>query len=187
MTTDHMDSSGQIVPTKERAVAATTLAILCVLLLLAGVIAFQQLGEIAGFGSLLDHLIGGIPLPKPKSFSAFAARLGMLDAALVVLSALVSLGYLFMRPRWAWASAVVLWLVSIGLSGILALMCWIQFFIRNPPRGDFAGLAGAGLFIIGVLIPILVGLIASLALFCLIRVRPQRRQSKLSRQPKPLD
>ena len=167
-----LDSSADVVPPKRRIFAATVLAILCVLLLIASVVAFGRIE--AGSGN---------PGRIPK-WETNAARVGTLDAALIFLSSVVSLGYLSTRPRWAWASAIVLWLLSIGLSSLFAIVFWItDFSIPEPKKTDFSALARGAMFILLVGIPVLVVLISSLALLCLIALRPQRQESESSRQP----
>jgi hypothetical protein len=156
---------------KRHIVAQTALVAFSLLLVLFGTVALGQLGKVAELNSLVVRLIGGASLPKADPVTS-AARLGMLDATLVLLGSLVSLLYVSKRLSWVRNGALIVWLVAIGTSIFLAIQ-GSHTLVSNPARGDFAGLANLGTLIVHVIIPSKVALLTLIAFVCLIVLRPQ--------------
>jgi apolipoprotein N-acyltransferase len=102
---------------------------------------------------------------------ASLSRVAIFDGAVLAMGSVATFTYLATRRRWAWVVALVSWGVSIASGIFLAGLSWMEFFVRDPPRGDFAGLVAMFSFALSVALPILLALITSIAAVCLVRAR----------------
>jgi hypothetical protein len=169
-------------PQPKRQVAAETMLVaVCILLLLLAAVALSHLHQAADLNSLIVRLIGGAGLPKADA-ATHAARLGVLDATVVLIGSVASLIYLSKRPCWVWNGALAAWVIACGTSSFLAIQ-GSHTLLSHPARGDFAGLANMGTLVVHVMIPSIAGLMIVIAAVCLVLLRPASDQAESSIRP----
>jgi hypothetical protein len=157
---------------KRRPVVEVALTIVSLLLAVFGAITLGPLAKVAEIDSLVVQLVGGVRLPKVDPVTS-AARLGVLDAILLVVGAVAALFYLAKRLHWLQNVALTVWLSAIVISVVLSIQ-GRHALASNPARGDFAGLVNLGMLVVHVIIPSIACVVTGIAVACLIFVKPRR-------------